>query len=139
MISLNSPGLHGQALRFGIGGGLVTLLGASVYWVLAAMLGTDPLLANLTGHLASVLVGFRLHGRWSFRGVHDGTDLTRANLRFLLASLVPLALNTLWASALFWLPAAPRWLPILPMICVTPAASFLVNRLWVFRATPAAR
>lgn len=123
----------GQLLRYAVAGGFVTALQAAVYWLLAQWAGFHPQLANLLGYLVAVASGFVIHGRFTFRG-HGGRDRPVARgLRFILASLLSLALNACWVwlcvTRLGW----PLWTPVPLMGIVTPAFMFLINRQWVFR------
>lgn len=126
------PGWIGQLLRFGLVGGFVTLLGATLYYVPATWLGVPPLLANLLGYAVAVVFGYVLHGRISFAG-HGGRDqpLVRTG-RFFLVSLVSLGLNSLFVYLLTGPLGGPTWWPLVPMLFVTPIFTFLFNRHWVF-------
>lgn len=124
--------LIGQLGRFAISGGLATALNVAVYWIVAVPLRVEPLLANLLGYLAAMLSGYVLHSRWSFKGHGRRDDPLRTTSRFFIVSLVSLALNSLWVwllTGLFGL--TPSW-PIIPMLLVTPLATFELNRRWVF-------
>lgn len=124
--------LIGQLGRFAISGGLATALNVAVYWIVAVPLRVEPLLANLLGYLAAMLSGYVLHSRWSFKGHGRRDDPLRTTSRFFIVSLVSLALNSLWVwllTDLFGL--TPSW-PIIPMLLVTPLATFELNRRWVF-------
>lgn len=128
---MSSNGLHGQAVRFLIVGGFLTTLSAAIYWT-AARLGVEPLLASVIGHLVGLLIGFRLHARWTFAGSASSTRSAAENFRFVLVSLSGLACNLVWVQLLVRMLGAPDWAPIVPMILVTPALTFAVNRSWVF-------
>jgi putative flippase GtrA len=128
---MNSNAIRGQAVRFLIVGGFLTTLSAAIYWA-AAHFGVEPLLASMIGHLAGLLIGFRLHAQWTFAGAAQSTRSSAENLRFVLASLSGLACNLLWVQLLVRTAGAPDWAPIVPMILVTPALTFAVNRSWVF-------
>lgn len=123
----------GQATRFVITGGIVTLLQALVYWVPATYWGVAPLLANFFGYLAAMISGYVLHSRWSFRGHGRRDDPLGTTSRFFLVSLVSLALNSLFVWLLTGLLEGPTWWPVLTMMFVTPMVTFLLNRQWVFR------
>lgn len=124
--------LFAQLVRYGVTGGFVTLLAVAVYWILATPLGVAPLLANLAGYLCAVAAGYLIHSRWSFRGHGRRGNLARTGGRFILVSLVSLALNSLFVWALTGPMGGPTWWPILPMVFVTPLVTFALNRLWVF-------
>jgi len=123
-------------IRFILAGLVVTMVSASVYAGLASGFGIHPLLANCQAYLVGVLLGYRIHGHWTFRGqgnMHDGS-----NGRFLIGSLSALFINVMWTWLLTDAWGGPAWLPVLPMIFVTPIISFAVNQRWVFgkRASP---
>jgi putative flippase GtrA len=124
--------LIGQLVRFGLVGGFVTALGAGAYWVPATFLGIHPLLANVFGYLVAAGVGYMLHSRVSFRGHGSRDNPVQRTGRFLVVSLVSLALNSLWVWVLTGLLHGPTWWPVVPMIFVTPLVTFALNRYWVF-------
>jgi putative flippase GtrA len=71
-----------------------------------------------------------MHSKWSFKGQGERTAGTA--VRFVAVSLLSLALNSLWVALITGpLGLGPAW-PILPMLFVTPAVTFLLNRHWVF-------
>lgn len=125
-----------QILRYGVVGLGVTMVQAAVYWVLAARAGVHSQIANLMGYIVAVMLGYVLHGRFSFADPErEGGAAAHAarGARFVAVSLVSLALNALWV----WLSVSwmgwPEWAPIPAMIFVTPGIVFVLNRHWVFR------
>jgi hypothetical protein len=53
--------------------------------------------------------------------------------RFVLVSLVSLAINALWVQIfVLWL-HWPTWVPVPFMVFITPFVVFALNRKWVFR------
>ena len=120
----------GQLVRFVISGGIVTALGVAVYALVALVFHWDPQLANLLAYLAAMAPGYVMHSRWSFRG--HGTRSAATSVKFVVVSLVSLAMNSGWIALITGpLGLSPAW-PILPMLFVTPAVTFLLNRKWVF-------
>jgi putative flippase GtrA len=72
-----------------------------------------------------------LHSKWSFKGHGSRTQTT--GIKFVTVSLISLALNSFWVWLLTEpLKLDPEW-PMVPMVFVTPAVTFLLNRQWVFR------
>ncbi|HEY7805802.1 MAG TPA: GtrA family protein [Croceibacterium sp.] len=126
------PRLAGQLLRFGMVGGVVTLLSALIYYVSAARFGVPPLLANVLGYLVGGALGYVLHSRISFRGYgrRDRTALRTG--RFAVVSLITFALNSLFVGVLTGPLHGATWWPVVPMIGVTPLVAFYLNRRWVF-------
>jgi putative flippase GtrA len=133
MLSTISPerrAILSQLLRFLISGALVTLLGVAVYAVVALVLGWHPQLGNLLAYFVAMATGYVMHSRWSFRDHGERTKSTA--LKFVIVSLISLGLNSLWVALITGpLGLGPAW-PILPMLFVTPAVTFTLNRYWVF-------
>lgn len=125
----------GQLIRFGMVGGFVTGLYALVYSPLAKFQLTSPQVANFCGYLAAMVSGYILHSRWSFRGHGSRDNVARTTSRFFMVSLVSLALNALFVFILTDSMAldGPWWWPLIPILFVTPAVTFVLNRQWVFR------
>jgi putative flippase GtrA len=122
----------GQIIRFGIAGGLATVCYALVYSPLAAFKITSEQVANICGYLVAMLSGYVLHSKWSFRG-HSASAKSSAP-KFFAVSLVSFAANTFWVWLLTddAMLAGPWWWPLIPIVFVTPAVTFALNRLWVF-------
>lgn len=124
--------LAGQLLRFGMVGGFVTALGVVAYYVPATYFGVAPLLANLLGYMVAVTFGYILHSRISFKGHGSRDNPVQRTGRFFIVSLVSLGLNSLFVGVLTGPLGGPTWWPVVPMLCVTPLATFALNRQWVF-------
>ena len=129
-ISSERRAILSQLLRFLISGALVTLLGVVVYALVALVLRWHPQIGNLLAYAVAMATGYVMHSRWSFR---DHGERTRATaVRFVIVSLISLGLNSLWVALITGpLGLGPAW-PIVPMLFVTPAVTFLLNRYWVF-------
>ena len=123
--------IAGQLVRYGLTGGLASIVNIGVYHVLAAG-RMDPNLAWTIGFLAAVLVGYVVHSRWSFRGHGRRDNLARTGGRFFAVSLVSLALNELWVWLLVTHFVLPLWSPYPLVLGVTPLIIFSLNRRWVF-------
>ena len=123
----------GQLVRFVVAGGVTTGLYTAVYSPLAGFGWTSEQVANFAGYLVAVVSGYLLHSRWSFRG--HGAGVGETSWKFLAVSLFSYGANTFWVWLLtddaMW--AGPWSWPLLPILFVTPLATFLLNRLWVFR------
>ena len=133
MLSILSPerrAILSQLMRFLISGALVTILGVAVYAFVALVLRWHPQVGNLLAYLVAMASGYVMHSRWSFRDYGQRTKST--GVRFVIVSLISLGLNSLWVALITGpLGLGPAW-PILPMLFVTPAVTFLLNRHWVF-------
>lgn len=124
--------LLGQLIRYGLTGGLATIVNIAVYHVGAVHYRIHPNLAWTLGFLAAVLVGYVVHSRWSFRGHGRRDSLARTGGRFFLVSLVSFALNSFWVWLLVQWLHWPIWSPYPLVLGVTPFAIFWLNRHWVF-------
>lgn len=113
-------------------GAFVTALGVVVYALVAIILQWHPQLGNVLAYLTAMATGYVLHSSWSFRG-HGGERTLATKLRFLLVSLISYGLNAFWVWLLYSYLDLGRAAPILPMLFVTPAVTFVLNREWVFR------
>jgi putative flippase GtrA len=133
MLSTISPerrAILSQLMRFLISGALVTILGVAVYALVALVLRWHPQVGNLLAYLVAMASGYVMHSRWSFRD--HGRRTKGTGVRFVIVSLISLGLNSLWVALITGpLGLGPAW-PILPMLFVTPAVTFLLNRHWVF-------
>jgi len=121
----------GQLVRYGLTGGLATVVNYGIFWVLAVN-RLDPNLAWTVGYLGAVLVGYVVHSRWSFRGHGRRDNLARTGGRFFAVSLVSFALNQAWVWLLVSHFALPLWAPSPLVFGVTPLIIFSLNRRWVF-------
>ena len=120
--------LLGQLARFVVSGAFVTALGVGVYALVALVFRWHPQLGNFL----AVATGYFMHSTWSFKG--HGSDRTHATrLRFVIVSVISYALNSLWVWLLYTHLGLGRAAPIAPMLFVTPAVTFVLNRQWVFR------
>ena len=132
--ALRSSGTLGQLVRFGIAGGISTVIYSIVYLPLAdhvlpkgwAVAAVPP------AFLVAVTCGFFLHSYWSFKGHGTRDSSGRQHLKFLAVQGFGLLLNALFTWALTVPIQGPNWLPLIPVVLVTPIATFALNRQWVF-------
>lgn len=122
-----------QMLRYLLMGGLVTALGAAVYWTMVTLAGTSPQVANAIAFVVALATGYAVHSRWTFRGHGTRENPAGRTLRFLLTNLIAYGLNVIWVWLLTDALDGPDWSPVLPMLLVTPGVSFILHRLWTFR------
>ena len=122
--------LLGQLARFAVTGAFVTALGVGVYALVALVLRWHPQLGNFLAYVVAVASGYFMHSQWSFRG--HGSERTHATrVRFAIVSIISYVLNSFWL--LYNYLDLGRAAPIAPMLFVTPAVTFTLNRQWVFR------
>ena len=121
-----------QLARFVISGATVTALGVAVYALVALVLRWNPQLGNLLAYAVAMASGYVMHSQWSFRD-HGGERTHATKVRFVVVSLISYALNSFWVWLLYSHLQWGRAAPIVPMLFVTPAVTFTLNRQWVFR------
>ena len=124
--------LLGQLIRYGITGGLASVVHLGLYWTLAELAKVAPLIANFIGFVGALIVGYTIHSHWSFRGHGRRGNLARTGGRFFAVSLVGLALNSFWVWLFVERLGGATWWPMPFMLFVTPLAVFYLNRRWVF-------
>ena len=122
-----------QFLRYGLTGGFLTILAAGLYWVLATPFHYDPQTAINLAYLLAVVLGYFLHGAFSFKG-HGSSDSRSLgqSLRFFAVSLVSLGLNKFFVWLFTAYLGGPTWWPIPAIVFVTPVVVFALNRKWVY-------
>lgn len=126
-----------QLLRFLVTGGFLTLLYAVIY---SLVIGADlPIgaarhaqLANLSGYLVAMILGYTLHSRFSFQGHGTRDNVRRTTFRFFIVSLVSFALNAFWTWLFATRLGLEKHVPLIPISFITPLATFTLNRKWVF-------
>ena len=124
--------LLGQLMRYGITGGLASLVNIVIYHVGVKAFGLDPNFAWTLGFLGAAATGYVVHSRWSFRGHGRRDDVWRNTSRFMIVSLISFALNSFWVWLLVRHYALPVWAPYPFALGVTPLLVFWLNRVWVF-------
>ncbi|HEX5237931.1 MAG TPA: GtrA family protein [Sphingomicrobium sp.] len=120
----------GQLVRFGIVGLSLAALYSAIYWYLATYV-MPPVLAVVIAFAVAVSIGFVLHSRWSFRG-HGKSEDRRMKVKFLIVQGSGFVLNEIFTWLLTGPMHGPTWWPLVPAILVTPLATYLFNRQWVF-------
>lgn len=119
--------LLGQLLRFGLVGGLATLVHLGVAWLsLLTWPAANPFVINLIAFLVAFQVSFWGHARFTFR--QQGSAW-----RFMGVTLGGFTLN----NALLWLfltlGIQSPFLAICLAVFFVPLFVFTASRLWVFK------
>lgn len=123
-----------QLVRFGIAGGISTLIYSAVYLPLTAWVlpRAEAVWAVPPSFLVAVTCGFFLHSRWSFKGQGAHSSGPAQQLKFVGVQASGMALNalvTLIGTAHLGL--AP-WVPLLPAVALATIVTFLLNKYLVF-------
>ncbi len=132
--SLRASGMLGQLIRFGIAGVISTAIYSAVYLPLSAHVFApdDAVYAVPFAFAVAVTAGFFLHSAWSFKG-HGTRDTSgRQHFKFIAVQGFGLLLNSLFTLVLTGYLHQPNWAPLIPVVLVTPIATFALNRQWVF-------
>jgi dolichol-phosphate mannosyltransferase len=128
-----APGLV-QLIRFGIVGGLGTLTNLALFFVLVDLFGLGALLGLLVCFAVAVSQNYALNELWTFATQGDGRLAWARYWKFVLSSLVGLAVNAvvlLGLMAFFTFP-----LLVLPQaigIAAGMAVNFIASRSLVFQ------
>lgn len=142
LLSAGTRELFWQLVRFGITGGAATVLYAIAYWPIATYAqrwvplphrSMWPVIGNVLGYLVAMLSGYVMHSRWSFKGHGERGNLARTGGRYFVVSLVSFVMNTLFVWSFTGPLHLPTWVPLVPIVFVTPLVTFALNRFWVFR------
>lgn len=124
------PELTGQVLRYVVTGAILAALYAGIYWAAAELFHITPQVANGAGFLAALIAGYAMHSRWSFRG--HGRRTAWSPGRFLAVNFAGYLLNCLWVWLIVQRLTQPIELSIIPIVTLTPAFTFVLNRRWTF-------
>ena len=128
----NHEELVGQIVRFGLTGGLLTVLVAAGYWAVATFLGVEPMLSLTLNFIVFTGLGYILHSRFSFRG-HGARDKAGTRtIRFFTVNVIGFLTNQFFVWLLVRQLDGPTWWPVIPILFFTPLVTFALNRRWVF-------
>ena len=123
--------LVGQLVRYGVLGVFVTVCGQAMFTTLDTFTHTPPQLCTLAGFLVSLVIGYNLHSRYTFKD--QGERGWRAFLRFFLAALPSYVVNAFWTWLIITALKLPHAVVNIPIFFVTPFMIFAINKWWVFR------
>lgn len=123
-----------QLVRFGIAGGLSSLVYVAVYAPLTAYVfpGARAVYAVPFAFAVAVTFGFVAHSRWSFRdhGHRDNSGVQ--HVKFVIVQAAGLSLNAL----ITWVGTAQLHLhpmiPLVPAVFLAAVVTFILQRAWVF-------
>ncbi|WP_267394794.1 MULTISPECIES: GtrA family protein [unclassified Sphingomonas] len=131
---LRDSGLLGQLIRFGIAGGISTLVYSAVYLPLSLYVfeRRHAVYAVPFAFVVAVTAGFFLHSRWSFKGHGSREPGGVQQVKFVMVQATGMALNAL----VTWIGTAgfglPPWAPLLPAVALATIVTFILNRWLVF-------
>lgn len=123
-----------QLVRFAIAGGLSTIVYSAVYLPLTSYVFREEqaVFAVPFAFTVAVTIGFFLHSRWSFKGHGTRDSGGRQQAKFVVVQGIGLMLNAAFTWAVTVLAGLPAWVALIPVVTLTPVATFALNRGWVF-------
>ena len=122
----------GQLVRFGLIGGVLTVLVAGGYWMVADLLHVEPMLSLTLNFVLFTGLGYLLHSRFSFRGHGSRDNAPTRTARFFTVNVIGFLANQFFVWLLVKQMDGPTWWAVVPIILVTPLLTFALNRRWVF-------
>jgi putative flippase GtrA len=124
--------LLGQIIRFGLTGGLLTVMVAAAYWAVATFLGVDAMVSMTLVYLVFTGIGYFLHSNFSFKGHGDRDNPRTRTIRFFIVNTLGFCSNQFFVWLLTKHLDGPTWWPVIPIVFATPILTFTLNRRWVF-------
>jgi putative flippase GtrA len=121
-----------QMSRYALAGGVITVMVALSYWLLAEFADVDPMVSLTVVFVFFSAVSFVVHGAFSFRG-HGERDRQHVRLaRFMATNVMGFLVNQFFVWLLVKKMDGPTWWPTIPIILVTPLLTFALHRRWVY-------
>ncbi len=127
--------VFGQLVRFGVAGGIATLIYSAVYLPLAMLVFAreQAVLAVPIAFAVAVTAGYFLHSGWSFKDHGTRRSGPGQKAKFVFVQGIGLGLH----AAITWFATdvlgQPAWVPLIPGLLIVPVVTFVLNRQWVFR------
>lgn len=123
-----------QLLKFGIVGGLSTLINSFAFIFFVDVFKIAPLISNFLAFFLAFWVSYWGHSTWTFEHHHHNK---KKFLKFFLVCMVGLGMNTFFVWLLMHVFHKSAYVAILPMIVITPLIVFFINKFWVFSGASA--
>ena len=121
-----------QLFIFGVVGVTATLTHYFVALGTHEGLGVDLYIANLFGYVSAVLVSYFGHGKLTFK-----QELSwKVFMRFALVSVLIFLLSEVILYCLGTFAKLPHRVSLGVVVCIIPLISFVLSKLWVFKAEP---
>lgn len=118
-----------QLMKFGIVGGVSTLLNSAAFIFFVDILSIAPLMSNFIAFFLAFWVSYLGHSQWTFEHREHNKEKF---FKFFLVCLIGLVINTFFVWLLMHVFAKSAYIAILPMIFITPLIVFFINKYWVF-------
>lgn len=118
-----------QVFKFGVVGGVSTLVSSGMFLMLADSFKIAPLLANFLAFLFAFSISYLGHSRWTFENQQHSNEKL---IKFLMVSLLGLTINSVLVWLLIHILKQPTYVATFPMIFFTPLVIFCINKFWTF-------
>ena len=113
-----------EVIRFGIVGGIATLIQAAVYWLLVGWLAYA--VANTVAYIVSFIFNYVASTRYTFRV----RSTARRGAGFAFSHLVNYLLQTVTLAAFITLGMDKRW-SLIPMFAICVPVNFILVRFFL--------
>lgn len=121
-----------QLFRFGIIGGLATIINCIIFVLLVDFLKLQPLAGNFLAFSSAFLISYLGHSSWTFKNKQHNKERL---IKFLITALIGLAVNSSFVWILMHYFNQSAYIAVLPMVFITPILVFYINKTWVFNKT----
>lgn len=118
-----------EVVRFGIVGGIATMIQAGVYWLLVGLLAY--VVANTVAYVVSLIFNYVASTRYTFRV----KSTVKRGAGFALSHLVNYLLQTVTLAAFVTIGMDKRW-ALLPMFAICVPVNFLLVRYFLKGTSP---
>ena len=123
-----------QGGKFGVVGLLATATHVGMMIVLVEWFHWRPLTANFGAFSIAFIVSFFGHYRWTFanQAIQDAGSWRRPFARFIVTSLIGLALNSLAVFAIVDVAGLSYVYALAVMVSLVPGVLFVIGKFWAF-------
>lgn len=120
-------------LKFGLTGGLNTVIDFAVYTVLLSVFGVNLYAAQVAGYACGTLNSYIVNRSWTFQSKNK--FLSGELIRFILVNLITLGISlVLMYSLQLFFPGMNKIILKLPVVAATIVVNFVLSKLWVFHS-----
>lgn len=123
-----------QAVKFGMVGGLATVVHLSLFVLCIEWVGMEPFWANFPAFAVALVTGFAGHLRWTFVRRHrtDANPWPFAFAKFAATAIFGLLLNSLIVLGIVDTLGLNYGVAMVLMATATPAVVFVLSKFWAF-------
>lgn len=120
-------------LKFGLTGGINTVIDFVVYTVLLSAFGVNLYAAQAAGYACGTLNSYIINRSWTFQS--KSKFLSRELAKFVVVNLITLGISLalMYGMQLFF-PGMNKIILKLPVVAVTIVVNFVLSKLWVFHS-----